>query len=820
MALPIDAIIDDVVAQLPAARLVIQAPPGAGKSTRLPLALLASGATVVVLQPRRLAAINIAHYLAEQLHESVGETVGYLIRGEQKRSAKTRLLIMTEGILVRWLQDDPELSGIDCVVFDEFHERNLYSDLSLALLLESLPLKPQLSLLIMSATLPAEPIQLWLQQQLKQPVRVLKSAGRQYPLTTHYRPAGQQPWLKALSEVITEAYQNTEQGLLVFVPGVREINYLINVLQQRIDTEVLPLHGRLSLAAQHKALSSHRKRRIIVATNVAETSLTIAAIDGVVDSGRQRVSRYRPQYSATQLQTRYTSRASAEQRAGRAGRQGPGQVYRLWSQADEHGFSDYNDADIATQDLTQLVAEVCLWGSRVDALAWLTPPSPTNTQHALTVLTRLQIVCGQQLTQTGRAIMLMGGDIRQARIAYQAGTEPESSREALAQALATLEEPDRRLSESDFITRVEKHHQAGQKLKRWHQRYRFWQSRLNLSGRHVADYDRIAWLLLFGFTDRIAQRVDSHMAQLVSGARVQNADMKGQSKWLLALDVQLGETAEFNRLGSLLPLSEQQLENHPAVNLTETTAADVARSGKPRVFRSQRIGKLLFHREQVQTPATKEQINAGLRQWLQSEGLEQLNWSPKTRQYWYRLYYFYYFYESRQPLDIGLKPTTENLVDNLNLWAEPFWQAVQSLRDLQRWDPLPALQHLLDYQQQQTLQQQCPAVWQAPSGRLVEIIYPSLRETEQGVKPKVQAKLQELFGEPQSPKILAGQQNLMLDLLSPAGRLLQRTEDLASFWVNGYAQVRKEMRGRYPKHPWPENPVSAVATRKTNRQLK
>lgn len=820
MALPIDAITEDVVAQLPGARLVIQAPPGAGKSTRLPLALLASGARVIVLQPRRLAAINIAHYLSAQLNESVGETVGYLIRGEQKRSAKTRLLIMTEGVLVRWLQDDPELSGFDCVVFDEFHERNLYSDLSLALLIDSLPLAPHLSLLIMSATLPAEPIQQWLQERLKQPVRILKSEGRQYPLTVHYRPAGQQLWLKAMPDVIVEAYQQSQRGVLVFVPGVREINYLINVLQQRINTPVLPLHGRLPLTAQHKALSADFQRRIIVATNVAETSLTLSAIDVVVDSGRQRVSRYRPQYATTQLQTRYISRASAQQRAGRAGRQGPGQVYRLWSQADQHGFSEYGDADVATQELTQLVAEVCLWGSQVTDLAWLTPPSPTNTQHALRVLERLQIVRQQQLTATGRVVMSMGGDIRLTRVAHQVRSDSVSNKEAVAQALATLEEPDRQLTEIDFITRIQRHYQVGEQSRRWYQRYRYWRHQLDLTGKQHANYDKLGWYLLFAFSDRIARRIDEHSVQLMSGARITSRQVSEHSQWLLALDVQLAETAEFNRLGALLPLKKEALKEHPAVPLNEATTADIGHVGKPRVTTKQYIGQLLFSSTELQTPATKEQINAGLRQWLQTAGLETLKWSPRALNYWHRLYYFYKFYESRQPLNIKLQPDAQNLLEHLPLWAEPFWPALQSYKDLQGWDPLPALQNLLDYQQQQELAVQCPVAWQAPTGRQVEITYPSLRETEQGIKPKVAVKLQELFGEPRSPKILKGQQSLVLDLLSPAGRLLQRTEDLASFWANSYAEVRKEMRGRYPKHPWPEDPVNATATQKTNRQLR
>ncbi|RUO75179.1 ATP-dependent helicase HrpB [Idiomarina seosinensis] len=821
MALPIDQIIDQVVGQFPAARLVIQAPPGAGKSTRLPLALLQTSGTIVMLQPRRLAAVNIAHYLAEQLNEPVGQTIGYMIRGEQKKSAATRLMIITEGVLVRWLQNDPELAGISTVVFDEFHERNLYSDLSLALLLESLALRPDLSLLIMSATLPAEPIQQWLQQHLEEPVNILKTEGRQFPLSVHYRPCGRQLWLQSLTDVVVEACQQSEQGVLVFVPGIREINYLVNALAERLQYPVLSLHGRLSLVEQRQALAAEPLRRVIVATNVAETSLTIDGVDCVVDSGRERTSRYRPHYSASQLQTRYISLASAEQRAGRAARQKPGSVYRLWSKADEHGFNEYAAADIETQDLTQVVAEVSLWGSRVEQLNWLTAPSTANSAHALAVLQRLQVLNKDyQLTDIGRKVIALGADVRLACVAVASQHKSEALRAAVARALATLEEPSKKHQQVDFIQAVNEHFKYQRSLHRWQQRYRFWSQQLAVGAATDANNEKLAQQLLYGFSDRIGQFVDEQTVQLISGARLYKTEFKADTEWVLALNIRLADSAEFNRVGNLLPLALGKLLEHPAVIVSKEQRVDISRPGKAQTVSETRIGRLLVGSQPSSEPPTRQQIHKALQQWLRVNGLSALNWSSDAVNYWQRLYYFFY----HQSLHTGelsqLAPTEENLLDQLSEWAEPYWTEISSLNQLKRWNPLPALKQLLDYSQQQLFEQCCPKVWQAPSGREVVIMYPALKETEQGIKARAEVKLQEAFGEPASPVLMKGQQRLTLDLLSPAGRLLQRTEDLASFWENAYPQVRKEMRGRYPKHPWPEQPQSAEATRKTNRQLR
>ncbi|MCA1767615.1 MAG: DEAD/DEAH box helicase, partial [Idiomarina sp.] len=358
MTLPIESVLPELAKAFPAARVVIEAPPGAGKSTQLPLFLLQQGVgddgLIVMLQPRRVAALNIAHYLAKQLGEPVGKQVGYTVRGDSKRSKVTKLLIITEGVLVRWLQDDPELSGIGTLIFDEFHERNLHSDLSLALVIDALPLRPDLNLLIMSATLPAEQLKLWLENYCED-VQVLRSEGRSYPVEYHYRPPGHvTEWLSELPKVVVEAFAAAEKGVLVFLPGVYEIQKVATELSQRLQPgiPIFALHGRIPLQQQRQVLSATDEKRIILATNIAETSLTLDGIDVVVDSGRERRAQYLPKYGLSQLITQRIAKASATQRAGRAGRQQAGQCFRLWARSDEHGFAEYAPPDVATQDLS------------------------------------------------------------------------------------------------------------------------------------------------------------------------------------------------------------------------------------------------------------------------------------------------------------------------------------------------------------------------------------------------------------------------------------------------------------------------------------
>lgn len=393
MTLPIESVLPELARAFPAARVVIEAPPGAGKSTQLPLFLLQQGIAddglIVMLQPRRVAALNIAHYLAKQLGESVGEQVGYTVRGDSKRSKATKLLIITEGVLVRWLQGDPELSGIGTLIFDEFHERNLHSDLSLALVMDALPLRPDLNLLIMSATLPAERLKVWLENYCDQ-VQVLHSEGRSYPIEYHYRPPPHvTQWLTELPKVVAEAFAAAEKGVLVFLPGVYEIQKVAAELNTRLKAVplILPLHGRIPLQQQRQVLNASDEKRIILATNIAETSLTLDGIDVVVDSGRERRAQYLPQYGLSQLVTQRIAKASATQRAGRAGRQQAGQCFRLWSRSDEHGFAEYAPPDVATQDLSALMLDVLRWGSQVDQLAWFSRPEPGHCAAAIDFLT-------------------------------------------------------------------------------------------------------------------------------------------------------------------------------------------------------------------------------------------------------------------------------------------------------------------------------------------------------------------------------------------------------------------------------------------------
>ncbi|EKE87459.1 DEAD/DEAH box helicase [Idiomarina xiamenensis] len=423
--LPVNDVIAELIPALAQTAVILQAPPGAGKSTALPLALLAAQSAhegrIIMLQPRRVAAIGIAHYLAQQLGEKVGQQVGYQVRGDRALSSQTRLLIVTEGTFTRMIQADPLLDDVSLVIFDEFHERQLHSDLGLALVLESRQVKPQLQLLIMSATLPAADIAAWLDQQ-GQATRVFVSQGREYPIQLHYRPPPTaRDWQQQLPAVVAEAWQQAQHSVLVFLPGNAEIARLAEALRSRLaGVPLQPLHGGLSLAQQQAVLNPQQsQRRIVLATNIAETSLTLSDIDTVVDCGRERVALFHPQQGISRLLTQRISRAAAEQRAGRAGRLRAGACYRLWSAQEQARLREYAAADIDTQELTGLLLECRAWGSEPSQMAWLTPPNDANLAVAEQLLQQLGI-CNQrgQLTVLGQQLPAAASDPRLAVIAY------------------------------------------------------------------------------------------------------------------------------------------------------------------------------------------------------------------------------------------------------------------------------------------------------------------------------------------------------------------------------------------------------------------
>lgn len=817
MSLPVENVLPALAQCFPAARVVLEAPPGAGKSTYLPLYLLreqlGTHGITVMLQPRRVAAVNVASYLSRQLGEQVGETVGYVVRGETKRTNNTKLLVVTEGVLVRWLQEDPELSDISTLIFDEFHERNLHSDLSLALVMDALPLRDDLNLLVMSATLPAEAISEWLSGYCEG-VTTLRSEGRSFPIDIEYRaPKTRSEWLLHLPSVIVEALGNADKGVLVFLPGTYEIERVQQALGSLVatDVDVYTLHSRLSLKEQQQALKASNGKRIILATNIAETSLTIEGIDVVVDSGRERRANFLPGYGMNQLATHFVSKASATQRAGRAGRLQPGRCYRVWSKADEHGQPEYASADIESQDLTSLVLEVMKWGSSVDELAWLTPPNSVHCRVAEQFLSLTGLLVDGQLTQKAKTLD-PGTDARLALICDAARSESHELKAACAQALATLEEPSAHIKTLDILDSAEQHYQQRQTLSRWRRRWQYWLKCLQVSESTRANNKGLEKTLVAGFPDRLAKYSKTKKSyQLVTGGRLASvAELLNQPQWVVIFDATFQQSDSNGKVRSYVELPDIFGAIEAAgLSTTDIYSADwVGTQQTLTRIKRQTIGALSLSEEKLDGDVTNEERCQAFADYLNKKGLEMLNWSRKANQLLARMRLLKSV--TGELSDYSL--SNEGLLSHLEAWAYPYWNSVKSLAQLKAWDPYEALAYWLNYDEKQRLDNACPEHWETPAQRKIFINY--LDGT-----PRVEVKLQEMFGIKDSPRIIDGQQVVSVDLLSPAGRLLQRTNDLKSFWDNAYQDVRKEMRGRYPKHPWPEDPINAEATYKTKRQM-
>lgn len=830
-ALPVAAILPALTKAFQDTRkVVLQAPPGAGKSTQLPLYLLTdpqfAGQRILLLQPRRVAAVNIAHFLAEHLQSPLGEQVGYHIRGEQKFNAKTRLLILTEGMFTRYLQADPELAGVGLVIFDEFHERNLQSDLGLAMLLDTLQLRSDLKVLVMSATLPAAALAQWLTASsttAETPTAVLRSEGRQYEVELEYRPIElSAPWserVQAWARATEAAVARATRGVLVFLPGQAEIRAVAERLNLPNNVPVLPLHGQLPLAAQRLAVApASDDMRVVLATNVAETSLTLANIDVVVDSGEVRRAEFLPQHGLSQLTSQRVSRAEATQRAGRAGRLGPGLCIRVWPASSWQSRAEYAPADIEVQDLTSLLLEAKLWGSEPTAMAFFSAPNRAHLSQAEVQLQALGALADTgSLTATGKAMAQYGVEPRLARIALQAAEQSLPTRALAAYLLAWLEQPPQQ-NEQDLLLGLSRYPPAAL-------RWRYWQRRLQVAATQQApnwaqiDAEQVAALLLWGYPDRLGvKRGDDGNAGVLplykmayGGGAKAGGHQRAPRTWprLVLAPVLSAREEQVDAIWRWwLPLTEQALA-HPAVAITTQTSA-IWQGPQQRLVKvkQQWLGKALWDEQPLAGEVTALELGEALLAvaptqalpaWLQQP--EVAAWLARVR--WYQ--------QVLQPADWPNFSAAE-LAAELREWALPYWQDLRSIKQLQQWSALAALQARLGFNRNQQLQQACPTHWLAPSGRSVSIEYRA-----DAVVAAI--KLQEVFGTPVSPRVLAQQVPLTLELLSPAGRLLQRTQDLASFWQNGYAAVKKEMRGRYPKHPWPDDPLRAVATHKTKRHL-
>ncbi|EOD1042152.1 TPA: ATP-dependent helicase HrpB [Citrobacter farmeri] len=805
-SLPVAAVLPELLTALDSApQALLSAPTGAGKSTWLPLQFLAHKGIegrIILLEPRRLAARNVAQRLAELLDEKPGETVGYRMRAQSCVGPATRLEVVTEGVLTRMIQRDPELSGVGLVILDEFHERSLQADLALALLLDvQQGLRDDLRLLIMSATLDNDRL-----QQCLPDAPVIVSEGRAFPVERRYQPlAPQLRFDEAVAVACAELLRKEPGSLLLFLPGVGEILRVQEQLSTRVGSDVLlcPLYGALSLSDQRKAIlpAPQGMRKVVLATNIAETSLTIEGIRLVVDCAQERVARFDARTGLTRLITQRISHASMTQRAGRAGRLEPGICLHLIAKEQAERAAAQGEPEILHSDLSGLLMELLQWGCRDPAqLTWLDLPPAVNLQAAKRLLYLLGALDGEQLSVTGQKMAALGNDPRLAAMLVSASIPDDAA--TAAKLAAVLEEPPR-MGNTDLGVAFSRHQPA------WEQRSQQLLKRLNVRNGE-ADASRIAPLLAQAFADRIARRrsLDGRY-QLANGmgAALDADDALGRHEWLIAPLLLQGSASPDARILLALPLDiDALIQRCPELlHQSDTIEWDEAQ-GTLKAWRRLRIGELTVKVQPLAKPS-EEELHLAMLNGIRDKGLNVLNWTPAAEQLRLRLHC------AAKWLPEYDWPAVDDrtLLDTLENWLLPHMSGVHSLRGLKSLDVHQALSGLLDYSLQQRLVSSLPTHYTVPTGSRIAIRY------HDDNPPALAVRMQEMFGEARTPTIAEGRVPLVLELLSPAQRPLQITQDLAAFWQGSYRDVQKEMKGRYPKHVWPDDPANTAPTRRTKK---
>ncbi len=820
--LPITALLPRLLTTLAdTPRLLLQAPPGAGKTTQVPLALLQApwrgDGRILLLEPRRIAARAAAEFMAAQLGEPVGGRVGYRIRFEQRIGPGTRIEVLTEGILTRMLVDDPELRGVACVIFDEFHERHLHGDVGAALALEvQRALRPDMRIVLMSATLDGTRLARWLDAPL------LESTGRSFPVHVEYLGGHAQTPLSALlRQAVTRALREQAGDVLVFLAGRREIAAATRMLAGVDDCgalELVPLHGELSLAEQHAALAPAPAgtRRVVLATNLAESSLTLPGIGAVVDSGEARVPRFDPASGFTRLVTQRISQDAADQRAGRAGRTGPGLALRLWPQSQR--LEPTRTAEIAQVELAALALELAAWGSA--DLPWLDAPPPGALAQARALLRLLGALDGDdRITAPGRALRALGGHPRLAAAVHAAAP---TERPLLADLLALIEarSPLRGAARNDDLraalsalhawrdggARVAPAHGADAgALAAIEQASRGWRRRLGVrapaSG--SAHSHAVGDLLLAAYPERIARQSerDALRYTLASGrgARLHaDSTLRGQP-WLLISE--LADDGADALIQQAVPFSAELLQTRwPQRHTQQRELRWNAERGAAEAWIVERFDALQLAARRV--PLAADEATAALLAAVRAQGLQALPWNAAARSLRQRVIAL------RGWLPDAALPDWSDaaLLDTLEHWLLPQLHGVPALAALAATQVQSALQAQLDHAQMQQLAREAPTHLGVPSGRSLALDY------SDAAAPVLAVKLQELFGLGETPRIARGTVAVTLHLLSPGGRPIQVTRDLRGFWDRTYAEVRRELKGRYPRHPWPDDPWNAAPT--------
>lgn len=805
-SLPVAAVVPELLTALDASpQVLLTAPTGAGKSTWLPLRLLEHGGIkgrIILLEPRRLAARNVAQRLAELLNEKPGETVGYRMRAQSCVGSQTRLEVVTEGVLTRMIQRDPELTGVGLVILDEFHERSLQADLALALLLDvQQGLRDDLKLLIMSATLDNGRL-----QQLLPDAPMIISEGRTFPVERRYQPlAAHLRFDEAVAIATAELLRHESGSLLLFLPGVGEILRVQEQLVTRVGGDIVlcPLYGALTLAEQRQAIfpAPQGKRKVVLATNIAETSLTIEGIRLVVDCAQERVARYDARTGLTRLITQRISQASMTQRAGRAGRLEPGICLHLLAKEQAERAAAQGEPEILQSDLSGLLMELLQWGcTDPEQLNWLDTPPAINLQAAKRLLQMLGALEGERLSARGQKMAALGNDPRLAAMLVSTKNDDEAA--SAAKLAAILEEPPRGGS-TDLAVAFSRNQPA------WQQRSQQLLKRLNVrSGQ--PDIALLPLLLAQAFADRIARRRGQEgRYQLANGmgAMLDADDALGRHEWLIAPLLLQGSASPDARILLALPLDiEALMQTCPELLQQSDTIEWDEAQGTLKALRRSRIGQLTVKVQPLAKPS-EEELHQAMLNGIRDKGLSVLNWTPEAEQFRLRLQCA----ANWLPEYDWPAVDEDSLLKTLELWLLPHMSGVHSLRALKALNVGQALRGLLDWSMLQRLDSELPAHYTVPTGSRIAIRY------HEDNPPVLAVRMQEMFGEANTPTIAQGRVPLVLELLSPAQRPLQVTSDLSAFWQGSYREVQKEMKGRYPKHVWPDDPANTAPTRRTKK---
>lgn len=809
--LPVLEISKQVVDALKLGNVLLKAEPGAGKSTGLPLALLRDermNGNIILLEPRRLAARAVAARLALHLNEDIGQRIGLRMRGETWVSNKTRLTVVTEGVLTRLIQADPALEGVSLVIFDEFHERSVHADLGLALCIDiQQALNDRLRLLLMSATLDMQQVSMQLGNSVE-----LSCAVAQHTVDIRYLGESNTSLLQRIVGTVMLALEEHEGDVLVFLPGVFEINGVRQLLSKcafKDNTLVLVLHSGVSRELQERATCKavDNYRRVILSTSLAETSITIDGVRVVIDSGLERRGRIDRSTGASLLETVTASQASAKQRAGRAGRTTSGICYRLWSEQGQVRRSPFWQPEILRADLAPVIVELALWGvHNFKDMAWPTEPTEASVMRARDLLTQLGLWGENQLNASGKVAATLPVHPRLASMLLWA--LDKHCLEMACHLAVVLEDQSR--GDNNIDLDVVAQRELSKPLKRLAEQlvtrvrssaYR--SASVSASSHSATGKMSIGVLLAQAYPDWIAKRRasgdGSYTLACGAGASIDRDDALSRQPWLVV--ARLGGIGKQARIYKAAELSIDELERDAPHLLTQYTHVewDVKQARVVAEKRSM-IGKLVVSSKTLHTIDDDERIQAML-DGIRIAGIASLPWTDECRQWQARVTRMRGLSDDAWP-----EVHDEALLHNLDHWLSPYLRGLSTLASLQKLDLQQIFSSLLNYQQQVQLEQWLPVRYCVPSGSNIRLSY-----IEKG-NPWLQVRLQEMFGCAENPSVACGRLSLKVLLLSPAGRVVQVTEDLANFWTNSYPAVKKDMAGRYPKHYWPEDPLSAMAT--------